>query len=299
MRIAVASGKGGTGKTTVAVNLAVSAARVGLRAAYVDCDVEEPNGHIYLKPEKGLSLPVAVEVPDVDETLCTVCGKCGKICEFRSIAVLGDRVMVFPELCHGCGGCFLVCPVDALKREKRLAGRVETGLSRIAPDPGGPPEPRGNGEISFVQGILRVREAMPLPVIREVKKHIPDRDIVIVDCPPGNSCPMVESVRGADRVILVTEPTPFGLNDLGIALETVSEIGIPVDIVMNRCDPERDAAPVDIGDGRAEVIARIPESREMARIGSRGGMAYFESAGFGRIMDGILEKMLRAARGAR
>lgn len=299
MRIAVASGKGGTGKTTVAVNLAVSAARVGLRAAYVDCDVEEPNGHIYLKPEKGLSLPVAVEVPEVDEALCTVCGKCGKICEFRAIAVLGDRVLVFPELCHGCGGCFLVCPVDALKREKRFAGRVESGISKIALDGGGRFEPRENGEISFVQGILKVKEAMALPVIREVKKLIPEGDIIIVDCPPGNSCPMVESVRGADRVILVTEPTPFGLNDLEIAIETVREIGIPVDIVMNRCDPDGQMPPMNIGDGKVEVIARIPESREMARIGSMGGMAYLESAEFAGIMDKILEKMLRAARGAR
>ncbi len=299
MRIAVASGKGGTGKTTVAVNLAVSAARVGLRAAYVDCDVEEPNGHIYLKPEKGLSLPVAVEVPGIDETKCTVCGKCGSICEFRSIAVLGDRVMVFPELCHGCGGCFLVCPVDALRREKRLAGRVETGISKIASNGGGRSGPVENADISFVQGILRVKEAMPLPVIREVKKLIPDRDIVIVDCPPGNSCPMVESVRGADRVILVTEPTPFGLNDLEIALETVREMGIPVDIIMNRCDSEREIPVLNIGGARAEVIARIPESCEMARIGSTGGMASLESAEFEEIMKKVLEKILRASRGAR
>ncbi len=289
MRIAVASGKGGTGKTTVAVNLAVSATKVGLRAAYVDCDVEEPNGHIYLKPEKGLSLPVTVEVPEVDESKCTACGKCRDICEFKAIALLGDRVMIFPELCHGCGGCFLVCPVDALGRDKRLAGRVETGISKIA----------SNVEISFVQGILKVKEAMSLPVIREVKKLIPDRDIIFIDCPPGNSCPMVESVRGADRVILVTEPTPFGLNDLGIALETVREMGIPVDIVMNRCDPEGKMPAMNIGDGRADVIARIPESREMARIGSVGGMASLESKEFAGIMKGLLEKILRASRGAR
>jgi MinD superfamily P-loop ATPase len=299
MRIAVASGKGGTGKTTVAVNLAVSAARVGLRAAYVDCDVEEPNGHIYLKPEKGLSLPVAVDVPEIDETLCTVCGKCGEICEFRAIAVLGDRVMVFPELCHGCDGCFLVCPTGAIGRGKRLAGRVETGVSWIASNEGSRPEPRENGEISFVQGILKVKEAMSLPVIREVKKMIPDRDIVIVDCPPGNSCPMVESVRGADRVILVTEPTPFGLNDLEIALETVGEMGIPVDIVMNRCNPDVSLPAERIGGNGAKVIARIPETLELAQIGSRGGMAYLESAEFARIMDDILKDILRSAREAR
>ena len=296
MRIAVASGKGGTGKTTVAVNLAVTAARVGLRAAYVDCDVEEPNGHIYLKPEKGLSRPVAVEVPAVLGEQCTVCGKCSEICEFRAIAVLGDRVMVFPELCHGCGGCFRVCPAGALKSEQRLAGRVETGISRIASDGGGRPEPRENGEISLVQGILKVREAMPLPVIREVKRMIPDRDIVIIDCPPGNSCPMVESVRGADRVILVTEPTPFGLNDLGIALETVGEMGIPVDIIMNRCDPDNPLNDRDFGGTR--VIAKIPESREMAQIGSRGEIACLESGEFAGIMSGILEKLLDEARGS-
>ena len=293
MRIAVASGKGGTGKTTVAVNLAVSAVRVGLGTAYVDCDVEEPNGHIYLKPEKGLSLPVAVEVPEIDDSLCTVCGECSKICEFNSIAVLGDRVMVFPELCHGCGGCFLVCPVDAMKRSNRPVGRVETGVSKIAPCGKDRTAPDGDGEISFVQGILKVKEAMPLPVIREVKKHIPGRDIVIIDCPPGNSCPMVESVRGADRVILVTEPTPFGLNDLEIALQTVREMNIPVDVILNRCDPGS-RLPEEAFTGKGfEVIARIPESREIAEINSRGGLASIESSEFARTMDSLLEKILR------
>jgi MinD superfamily P-loop ATPase len=293
MRIAVASGKGGTGKTTVAVNLAVSAVRVGLGTAYVDCDVEEPNGHIFLKPEKGLSIPVAVEVPEIDDSLCTVCGECGKICEFHSIAVLGDRVMVFPELCHGCGGCFLVCPVDAMKRSNRPVGKVETGVSKIAPCGKDRTAPDGDGEISFVQGILNVKEAMPLPVIREVKKHIPDRDIVIIDCPPGNSCPMVESVRGADRVILVTEPTPFGLNDLEIALQTVREMNIPVDVILNRCDPSS-RLPEEAFTGKGfEVIAMIPESREIAEINSRGGLASIESSEFARTMDRLLEKILR------
>jgi MinD superfamily P-loop ATPase len=298
MRIAVASGKGGTGKTTVAVNLAVSAARVGLHTAYVDCDVEEPNGHIYLKPEISLSVPVAVEVPGIDESLCTACGKCGEICEFRAIAILGDRAMVFPELCHGCGGCFLVCPTNAMERGSRPAGRVESGVSRVNGSDAGSSGP-GELEISTIQGILKVKEAMPLPVIREVKRRIPDRDVVIVDCPPGNSCPMVESVRGADRVILVTEPTPFGLNDLEIALETVRDMDIPVDIIMNRCDPDADLRSVATGGGRTEIIARIPESREMARIGSRGELAILGSAEFAGIMEKVLGKLLQASRGAR
>ncbi|MCK4549908.1 MAG: 4Fe-4S binding protein, partial [Candidatus Krumholzibacteria bacterium] len=263
------------------------------------CDVEEPNGHIYLKPEKSLSLPVAVEVPEIDESKCTVCGKCGEICEFMAIAVLGDRVMVFPELCHGCGGCFLVCPVDAMKRSSRHVGRVEAGISKIDPCGGDRTAPGGDRDISFVQGILKVKEAMPLPVIREVKKHIPDRDIVIIDCPPGNSCPMVESVRGADRVILVTEPTPFGFNDLEIALTTVREMNIPVDIILNRCDPGS-SLPADIFAGMgSDVIARIPESREIAKINSRGGMAALELPEFAGTMDRILEKILRAAREVR
>jgi MinD superfamily P-loop ATPase len=293
MRIAVASGKGGTGKTTVAVNLAVSAARVGLHTAYVDCDVEEPNGHLFLRPEKGLSLPVAVEVPEIDESLCTACGECGKICEFKAIAVLGHQVMVFPELCHGCGGCFLVCPADAMVSRKRISGRVETGVSRVASGTGDLSSTTGNGEISFVQGILKVREAMPLPVIREVKKMIPDADLVIIDCPPGNSCPMVESVRGADRVILVTEPTPFGLNDLGIALETLSEMGIPADVVMNRCNSSIEKAEDLYRDKDFEIAAAIEESREIAEIGSRGGLAVLESDAFAEKMDRILKDVVR------
>lgn len=283
MRIAVASGKGGTGKTTVAVNLAVTAAGVGLKTAYVDCDVEEPNGHIYLKPGKGLFLPVAVGVPSVDEEKCTLCGECARICRFNAITDLGKKVLVFPELCHGCGGCFLVCPAGALADSQRQVGDVETGISAITAGEG--------SEIMFVQGTLRVREAMPLPVIREVKKRIPDADLVVIDCPPGNACPMVESVRGCDRVILVTEPTPFGLHDLEIAVETISEMGIPVDVVMNRCDGGSNPEEIRFGKGRYEVMMRIPESREIAEIGSRGGMAALESEDFASICEGMLRSL--------
>jgi MinD superfamily P-loop ATPase len=289
MRVAVASGKGGTGKTTVAVNLAVTAARVGMKTAYVDCDVEEPNGHIYLKPGKTLSRPVAVGVPRVDESRCTLCGECAGICKFNAIAVLGGQVLVFPELCHGCGGCFLVCPAGALTESQRQVGDVETGVSTAAEADG--------REILFLRGNLRVGEAMPLPVIREVKKRIPDADLVVVDCPPGNACPMVESVRGCDRVLLVTEPTPFGLHDLKIAVETVSEMGIPVDVVMNRCDPAPGDRNEELDCGGAEVMARIHESREIAEIGSRGKIASLESENFASVCGKLLRELTEKAAG--
>ncbi len=291
MRIAVASGKGGTGKTTVAVNLVVSAVKAGLHATYVDCDVEEPNGHIFLGPDEGLSRPVTIEVPKIDESLCTACGKCKEICEFNAIAVLGGMVMVFPELCHGCGGCFLVCPENAMERTQRPVGEVQTANARVkAIEAVGEV---GGGEIPFVQGLLNIGEAMPVPVIREVKKSIPGGgDIVVVDSPPGNSCPMVEAVRGSDRVILVTEPTPFGLSDLDVALRTIEEMGIPVDVVLNRYDPGDTAVDRILAEKGVSVIARIPESREVAGIGSRGGLAALESPEFAEAIDGILERML-------
>jgi len=258
MVIAVASGKGGTGKTTVATNLAVTLARRGRTTCYLDCDVEEPNGHIFLKPEITGSTSVGVPVPEVDMDRCTGCGKCGDICQYSAIVCINKKVLTFPELCHGCGGCSLVCPEEAISEVPREVGIIEEGMS---------------DGVRFVHGRLRVGEAMSPPLIREVKKRVPGEGVAIVDVPPGTSCPVIEAVKGVDFVILVTEPTPFGLNDLELAVGMVRELGLPMGVLINRSD---------VGDARVnkyceregiELLLEIPDDRKVAEAYSKGEMA--------------------------
>ncbi len=253
MIVAVASGKGGTGKTTVAANLA----RVS-GAALLDCDVEEPNAHLFLKGERrGEPETVSLLVPEVDEALCDGCGECGRFCEFQALAVLGKRVLVFAELCHGCGGCLRVCPRGALREVPKRIGVVET-LKADA--------------VTLIQGRLDVGVAMAPPLIRAVKAKLPQEGDAILDAPPGTSCPVVATLRETDYVVLVTEPTPFGLNDLKLAVAVVRELKVPFGVVVNRAGS---------GDGRTwefcreewiPVLAEIPDDRKIAEVYSRGEM---------------------------
>ena len=190
MKIAVASGKGGTGKTTVATNLAYVASRNGRKVVYLDCDVEEPNGHIFLKPVIKSRKPIFNLIPRVEERKCNHCGKCGEICQFSAIVCLGEKVLVYPELCRACGGCKLVCPVGAISEVPREIGRLETGEV---------------GSIGFVRGLLNIGEAMSHPVVKEVKAAAPESELLIIDAPPGTSCPVIESIHGSDFVLLVTD----------------------------------------------------------------------------------------------
>jgi MinD superfamily P-loop ATPase len=219
MRIAIASGKGGTGKTTVATNLAQVASRNGRSVAYLDCDVEEPNGHIFLKPEITERKSVGNPIPQVDADACSLCGQCGEICQYSAIVCVGEKVLVYPELCHGCGGCLLVCPESAITEVSREIGVLETGRA---------------GELQFAQGLLNVGEAMSPPLIKAVKSTAFQTDLTIVDAPPGTSCPVIEAVRGADFVILVTEPTPFGFHDLKLAVEMIRVLKLPMGVVVNQ-----------------------------------------------------------------
>jgi len=254
MIISVASGKGGTGKTTIATSLA---AVLGSRAQLVDCDVEEPNCHILMKPVLKTSEAVGLPVPVVDMDRCTLCGRCGEVCRFSAILVIGDQVLTFPELCHGCGGCWLLCPEKAIREGSRELGVLETGFA---------------GPVEFVHGVLRVGEAMSPPLIRAVKGKINPDKIAILDAPPGASCPVINTVSGSDFIIMVTEPTPFGLHDLSIAVDAVTQLGIPLGVVLNRADIGDDGVQSFCRQEGIPILAEIPHDRKIAEGYARGDL---------------------------
>jgi MinD superfamily P-loop ATPase len=256
MRIAVASGKGGTGKTTVAISLSLFMASAGQKVQYLDCDVEEPNGHIFLKPAIDMTRPVLVKVPVVDQDKCTSCGECSAKCQFHALVTIPGSTLVFPELCHGCGLCSIVCPEKAISETMREIGKIEAGT--------------GLRGIRFAHGILNIGEPMGNPVIKEVKREAFPGYVQIIDAPPGTSCPVVETISDADVVVLVTEPTPFGLHDLRTVVEVARAAGKSIGIVINReCG---DFPPLSryLREQKLDVLARIPEDRRVAEAYSRG-----------------------------
>jgi MinD superfamily P-loop ATPase len=254
MIIAVASGKGGTGKTTIATNLAKALSE---EAQLIDCDVEEPNAHLFLKPVIETTTEVTLPVPEVDLTKCTFCGECSSVCQYNAIVVVGKKVLPFHELCHGCGGCRLACPEGAIREIPRLLGLLEEG--------------RSNG-IGFVDGRLRVGEAMSPPLIKAARKRANPARTVILDAPPGTSCPVIASIKGAQYCILVTEPTPFGINDLGLAVEVVRSLGLPHGVVVNRSDLGKEELSEFCRRESLPILMEIPEDRMIAEAYSRGEM---------------------------
>ena len=254
MKIAVASGKGGTGKTTIATSLAFVA---GNGATYVDCDVEEPNGHLFLKPEIKRTESFGIPIPEVNLDQCTFCGKCREACRYNAIAVLPKTVMIFQELCHGCGGCALACPEKAIRERMRETGIIEFGKSN---------------DIGFIHGKLNVGESMSPPLIREINRRLPVEGLVIIDAPPGTSCPVIATVKDADACLLVTEPTPFGLNDLILAVEMVRALGVPFGVIINRDGIGNQNVDAYCLAQHIPIIERIPEKREIAERYSRGDL---------------------------
>jgi MinD superfamily P-loop ATPase len=254
MIISVASGKGGTGKTLVATSLALSLID-NYKVQLLDCDVEEPNANILLHLALNQCQPVFIPIPEVDEAKCTYCGKCAEVCAYNAIAVIKDKVLVFPELCHGCGACSYLCPESAITEEGREVGVVERGSS---------------GNLELVQGRLAIGEAMAPPVIRKVKKYIDPANVVISDVPPGTSCPVVEAVEGSDFCLLVTEPTPFGLNDLSLAVGVVRKLGMPCGVVINRVGIGGEEVEKYCHREEIPVLLRIPLDRKIAMLYSKG-----------------------------
>jgi MinD superfamily P-loop ATPase len=274
MIISIASGKGGTGKTTIAVNLALSLPKGTVQL--IDCDVEEPNSHLFLSPSIHRVTSVGIPVPRVDESKCTFCGKCAKICEYHAIAVILKNVLVFDELCHGCGACSYLCPEKAIFEVERELGVVQEG--------------KADG-IRFASGVLNVGEPMASPLIRRMKEEIQKEKIVILDAPPGTACPVIETVKGSDFCLLVTEPTPFGLNDLELAVGMLEKLRIPMGVVINKSD---------IGDREVwdycqskqiPVLMEIPMDREIAEAYSKGIPIVFQKPSYIQKFQNLFGKM--------
>ncbi|MBM3241131.1 (4Fe-4S)-binding protein [Candidatus Poribacteria bacterium] len=252
MKISVASGKGGTGKTLVATSLALASDE---EIQFLDCDVEEPNAYVLLKPQLQNTIPVELPFPKIDREKCTGCSKCAEFCEYNALAVVKGRTIVFSELCHSCGGCMLVCPEDAISETTRQIGVVEIGEAYGMP---------------VIDGVLNVGEAIAPPIIKTVKAQAKPDLITIIDSPPGTACPMIESVKGSDYCVLVTEPTPFGYHDLTLAVGVVRELGIPCGVIVNRAGIGDDKVYKYCDAEHIEILMQIPMDRKIAEASSDG-----------------------------
>ena len=272
MIVSIASGKGGTGKTTVSTNLALSVKNV----QFIDCDVEEPNANIFIKAKIRENEAVNVKIPEIDKRKCDFCGKCSKFCTYNAIAVVSSSVLIFPELCHSCGGCKLVCPKEAISWKEKTIGKIEHGITK---------------DIDFYHGLLNVGEMQAIPVIKALKRKLNGNKNVILDVPPGTSCPVIESISGSDFCILVTEPTPFGLYDLKLAVKVVQHFNIPFGVVINRDG---------IGDKKVEdfckkqnipILLKIPERKKIAQLYSKGVALVNESYEWEEMFKDVFNKI--------
>jgi MinD superfamily P-loop ATPase len=278
MKIAIASGKGGTGKTTVSSSL-VSVWESPVIA--MDLDVEEPNLHLFLKPTITGKRTANMEIPKVDDTLCSKCGKCGELCQFKAISLMGEILMIFPEMCHGCGGCIAICPEGALTTEFRELGEVTWGQS---------------GDAEFLMGRLRVGEAMSPPLMRTVKEKLKEmldassKD-VIIDAPPGVSCPAMNAVMDSDVILLVTEPTPFGFYDMKLAHEAFLPMGKPMGVVVNRAGLGNADVYDYCAEKKLEIMAEIPYDRQIAETYAKGSIISESSDEMKQIFISLAEKI--------
>lgn len=257
MKIAIASGKGGTGKTTFAVACTLAANN---NVKLVDCDVEEPNCHLFLKDDSFITIrSVENLIPDIDESKCLKCGKCAEFCQFNAIISVTDSFpMIFPEMCHACGGCAEICTSNAIIE---IPNKIGTVTSKVI-----------SKNMELVTGQLDIGHAMAPPVIKDVLKEVKESDeLVIIDSPPGTSCPFVTTVKESDFVIFVTEPTPFGLNDLKIAIETITHIGIPYAVIINRSEDYENIITEYCHNENIDILLQIENSRKVAEVYSHGG----------------------------
>jgi MinD superfamily P-loop ATPase len=277
MKIAVLSGKGGTGKTLVSVNLAA----VAKDSMYVDCDVEEPNGHLFFKPEEVKTRQVAVEIPLVDPDKCTGCRVCVDFCNFNALAWIGGELKVFDEICHSCGGCIVLCPEDALAKKEKVIGQVQRGVSE---------------DVTVLTGMLNTGEASGIPIIKDLLKDIGEKEQTFIDCPPGSACIVMETVAAADYCILVAEPTLFGVHNLHMVWELVKLMGKPCGVVLNKCLEGENPAEKFCAEKGIEIIGSIPFDSELGLLNSNALIAVRENAKYEKLFRDLLLRVTREVR---
>ncbi len=280
MNIAVLSGKGGAGKTFISTNLAYTASVLGRKTCYADCDAEEPNGHIFLKPGESRKYEAGIKTPVINSSKCTGCRKCADHCEFNAIIVIKGKAKVFDELCHGCGACAIVCSEQAVKEQFTVTGDIIDGKSNAVPG------------LRFIEGRLRVGKPMPVPVIEKIEEILPSEGDSFLDSPPGASCPVVETASFADYVVIAAEPTPFGINDMAIAVDLLSALDKKFSIIINRSNPERDRIIEDYcREKGCIIIGKIPDRIETARIYSEGSLAAEKDPETYKIFSELLKRI--------
>jgi MinD superfamily P-loop ATPase len=276
MRIAVLSGKGGTGKTLVSVNLACAAEK----AVYVDCDVEEPNGHLFLKPEITEKQSVTVTVPEIDMSKCTGCRKCVDFCKYNALALLKDKLMIFYEVCHSCGGCILFCPTKALSKKQREIGTIEEGVS---------------DNVTVLTGCLNTGEVSGVPIIKGLMEKLSAQDIVVIDCPPGSACIVMESIREADCCILVAEPTLFGAHNLAMVYDLVKLFNKPFGVVLNKCLSGENPSEKFCRENKINILTEIPYDDNLGKLNSKGLVAVRESGQYKKLFQKLLDNISKGA----
>lgn len=278
MKIAVLSGKGGTGKTLVSVNLAASAKT----SVYIDCDVEEPNGHLFFNPKSVKEQPVTVKIPKVDMALCSGCRKCVDFCNFNALAYIKDKLIIFEEICHSCGGCILVCPEKALTEKDKAIGKVQIGTS---------------SGVKVFTGILNTGEASGVPIIKKLlSENKPKTDIEVIDCPPGSACIVMESIKDADFCVLVAEPTLFGMHNLKMVYELVRLFNKPFAVVLNKCIEGYNPSEQFCIDNNINILCKIPFDSELGTINSNAQIAVRESEKYKALFSSLLTKVIKEAK---
>jgi len=272
MRIAVLSGKGGTGKTLVSVNLAA----VAKSSTYIDCDVEEPNGHLFFKPKEIVEEEISVKIPKVDEGLCNGCRKCVDFCKFNALAYIKDKLIVFEDICHFCGGCILLCPQKALAEKEKVIGKVRTGTS---------------DGVSVYTGILNTGEPSGVPIIKKLLdgNKTKTNKMTFIDCPPGSACIVMESIKDADYCVLVAEPTLFGVHNLNMVYELAKLFNKPFGVVLNKCIGGQNPSEEFCIEKNIKILGRIPFDSELGTLNSNAEIAVRESEKYQRMFSSLLE----------